>query len=106
MDKTKNFFIKIDEFIFHKIDLLKNDSSFQKINEYLSGIEEDQQKIMAQALTFSLILLPFLFVALLWWGNHKTKKEYRNQKSDSGTDRCSERKPRYFKHGQFKLRFS
>ncbi len=81
MDTTKNFFIKIDEFIFHKIDLLKNDSSFQKINEYLSGIEEDQQKIMAQALTFSLILLPYLFVAVLWWGNHKTKKniETKNQ---------------------------
>lgn len=81
MDKAKNFFIKIDEFIFQKIDQLKNDSSFQKLNEYLSGIEEDQQKIMAQVLTFSLILIPYLFVATLWWSNHKTKKnlEVKNQ---------------------------
>lgn len=81
MDKAKNLFIKIDEFIFQKIDVLKNDSSFQKFNEYLSGIEEDQQKILSQVLTFSLILLPYLVVAFLWWGNHKTKKnlEVKNQ---------------------------
>lgn len=81
MDKAKNLFIKIDEFIFQKIDVLKNDSSFQKFNEYLSGIEEDQQKILSQVLTFSLILLPYMLVAFLWWGNHKTKKniEVKNQ---------------------------
>lgn len=81
MDKAKNIFIKIDEFIFQKIDLLKNDSSFQKFNEYLSGIEEDQQKILSQVLTFSLILLPYVVVAFLWWGNHQTKKnlEVKNQ---------------------------
>lgn len=81
MDKNKNLFIKIDEFIFQKIDLLKSDSSFQKLNEFLSGIEEDQQKIMAQLLTFSLILLPYFVVAFLWWGNHSAKKnfEIKNQ---------------------------
>lgn len=81
MDKTKNFFIRIDEFIFQKIDLLKNDGSFQKINEYLSGLEEEQQKIFAQLLTFTLLILPYIFVATLWWGNHKAKKniEVKNQ---------------------------
>jgi hypothetical protein len=81
MDKNKNLFITIDEFIFHKIDLLKNDSSFQKLNEFLSGIEEDQQKVMAQLLTFSLILLPYFIVAFFWWGNHSAKKniEVKNQ---------------------------
>jgi hypothetical protein len=81
MDKTKNFFIKIDEFIFHKIDLLKNDSSFQKLNEYLTALEDSEQKIIAQVVTFSALIIPFLFVLTLWWGNHKTKAniEVKNQ---------------------------
>jgi hypothetical protein len=81
MDKSKNIFIKIDEFIFQKIDLLKADGSFQKINDLLSGLEEDQQKIFAQVLTFTMLVIPFLFVATLWWGNHKLKKnmEIKNQ---------------------------
>lgn len=81
MDNAKNFFIKIDEFIFQKIDLLKNDGSFQKMNDYLSGLEEDQQKLFAQLLTFALLIVPYLFVATLWWGNHKAKKniEVKNQ---------------------------
>ncbi len=81
MEKTKNIFIKIDEFIFQKIDLFKTDGSFHKINELLIGLEEDQQKIFAQVLTFTLLIIPFLFVMTLWWGNHKTKAnlEVKNQ---------------------------
>lgn len=73
MEKKKNIFIKIDEFIFLKLDYLKTDSNFQKFNEILSGFEEKQQKLFAQILTFSLILIPYLFVVTLWWGNHKAK---------------------------------
>lgn len=74
MDKTKkNIFIKIDEFIFQKLDLIKNDSSFQKMSELSSGLDENQQKILAQVLTFSLIILPYVFAMSLWWGNHKSR---------------------------------
>lgn len=73
MDTTKNIFIKIDEFIFSKLDILKSDSSFQKINDLLGNLEEDQQKILAQVVTFSLLIFPFIFVAILWWGNHNAK---------------------------------
>lgn len=73
MKRLQNIFIKIDDFIFKKIDLLKADGSFQKFNELLVGLEEDQQKIFAQVFTFSLLFLPYLFVLTLWWGNHKTK---------------------------------
>lgn len=81
MDTTKNFFIKIDEFIFQKIDLLKNDSSFQKFNEYMTALEDSEQKIIAQVVTFAALIFPFIFVLTLWWGNHKTKAtiEVKNQ---------------------------
>lgn len=73
MEKSKNIFIKIDEFIFLKLDFFKTDASFQKMNELLINLDERQQKLFAQLLTFSLILIPYLFVITLWWGNHKAK---------------------------------
>lgn len=81
MEKSKNIFIKIDEFIFQKIDLLKTDGSFQKLGEVFAGLEEEQQKLLAQILTFTLLIIPYLFVMTLWWGNHKAKKniEVKNQ---------------------------
>lgn len=81
MEKSKNIFIKIDEFIFHKLDLFKSEGSFQKINEILSGFDEEQQKIFAQVLTFTVLLVPYFFVASLWWGNHSSKKrvDVKNQ---------------------------
>ena len=74
MEKSSNIFIKIDEFIFKKLDLLKNDGVFQKFNDALSNLDEAQQKLVAQITTFTLILIPFLFALFLWWGNSQTKK--------------------------------
>lgn len=74
MEKSKNLFIKIDEFIFQKLDFFKTDGSFQKMNELLTTLEEEHQKVFAQALTFTLLLIPYIFVVSLWWGNHNTKK--------------------------------
>ncbi|MEA9357922.1 hypothetical protein SHI21_16950 [Bacteriovorax sp. PP10] len=74
MEKASNIFIKIDDFIFKKLDLLKNDGVFQKFNDGLSNLEESQQKLVAQLTTFAFILLPFIFVLVLWWGNSQTKK--------------------------------
>jgi hypothetical protein len=74
MEKSSNVFSKIDDFIFKKLDFLKNDGSFQKFSDGLSNLEESQQKLVAQLTTFSFILIPFIFVAIIWWGNSQTKK--------------------------------
>lgn len=74
MEKSKNLFIKIDEFIFHKIDLLKNDGSFQKVNDLLLGIDEERQKALVQIIAFFFLLIPYLFVFFFWWGNHNMHK--------------------------------
>lgn len=79
MEKT-SFFIKIDEFIFSKLDLLKSEGLSQKFNDAISGLDENQQKVIAQVTTFFFILLPFFFVALLWWGNSETKKAIATKK--------------------------
>lgn len=72
--EKQSFFIKIDEFIFSKLDLLKSEGASQKFNDMVSGLSEDQQKVIAQVTTFTFILIPFIFVAILWWGNSQTKK--------------------------------
>ncbi len=72
--KSKKFFIKIDEFIFQKIDLLKNEGFFQKFNDAIANLNEDKQKMAAQAITFTCLLIPFIFVFVLWWGNYQMKK--------------------------------
>lgn len=73
MEKSKKLFIKIDEYIFQKIDLLKNDGSFQKINDLLMGIDEERQKIFIQIFVFLFLIAPFIFVTGIWWGNHNLR---------------------------------
>lgn len=73
MKDSKNIFIQIDEFLFQKLDFLKSDSSYQKSNEILSSLDEEKQKIFSQVLTFSFILIPYIVIAVLWWGNHKSR---------------------------------
>ena len=81
MKKSNNIFSKIDDFIFQKLDFLKTEGSFQKVNEILSGLDESQQKIFEQIFTFSFILIPYVIIIFLWWGNHKirTNMEVKSQ---------------------------
>lgn len=74
MEKSSSMFSKIDDFIFKKLDLLKNDGVFQKFNDAISNLDEAGQKLIAQLTTFTFILVPFVFVLFLWWGNSQTKK--------------------------------
>lgn len=74
MSKGSSFFSQIDEFIFHKLDYLKNEGIFQKINDLLSALEEQQKKTALQIITFLFLFFPFVFVVVLWWGNSQIKK--------------------------------
>ena len=69
-----NLFLKLDEFFFQKIDLLKTEGVFQKFDDLTANLNESQQKIIVQVITFTLVLLPYAFVAVLWWENFQTKK--------------------------------
>lgn len=81
MNTKKSNFFKFDQIIFNKIDQLLNDTNFQKMNEPYLALEENQKKIFAQALIFTLILIPYLIVVLIFWSNYNTKKrvEFKNQ---------------------------
>ena len=75
MEKSSNIFIKIDNFIFKKLDILKNDGVLQKFNDVTSIFDESKQKLIAQLIAFFFILIPFVVVLVLWWGNNQTKIE-------------------------------
>jgi hypothetical protein len=80
MEKTKNFFLAIDQFIFKIIDQIKGDSSFQKLDDLLTNMNDDEQKITAQVFVFLLILVPYLFVFYFFFTNYSLKKEIELKK--------------------------
>jgi hypothetical protein len=81
MSNSTKIFKKIDQFIFLKIDLFKNDSSFQKFNDFKSNFNEEQQKTISQVIVFGIIIVPFIFAGFLSYSNFKIKKniETKNQ---------------------------
>lgn len=74
MEKSKSLFIKIDEFIFQKLDLLKAEGLFQKAQDLMTNLDESQQKLAAQLTTFLMLLLPFFIVLGFWITNSQSKK--------------------------------
>lgn len=81
MGKARHFFLKIDQFIFNKLDQLKNDTSFQKLNDILLNLNDEQQKIFIQLIVFAMILIPYLFITFFWWSNSTIRQrlDYKNQ---------------------------
>ncbi len=81
MGSARNFFLKLDQFIFNKIDQLKTDSGLLKLNDLLLNLTDDQQRIFIQVLVFSFILVPYFFLGIFWWSNHsiKTRLDFKNQ---------------------------
>lgn len=81
MGNARNFFLKIDQFIFNKIDQLKNDSGLLKLNDLLLNLSDEQQRIFIQVLVFSFILIPYLFLTIFWWSNSsiKSRLDFKNQ---------------------------
>ena len=61
MEKSSNLFIKIDEFIFQKLDALKSEGFFQKFNDALANLDENQQRSEEHT---SLLSLPPPFLSL------------------------------------------
>jgi hypothetical protein len=81
MEKAKHLFIKIDQFIFAKLDQLKSDTNFQKLNDVLLNLNEEQQKIFIQVIVFASILIPYIIISIFWWSNSqiKSRLDFKNQ---------------------------
>lgn len=76
----ESFFKKIDTAIFKQIDQLKNDPNFSKMSDLFTTLSEQESRILQQVMAFGVILLPYLVVAFLFWGNYQTKKTLQLKK--------------------------
>ncbi|MCK5884131.1 MAG: hypothetical protein KAG61_10595 [Bacteriovoracaceae bacterium] len=65
MGKIQNIFKNIDSFIFKKLDLLINQSGWQRISDRFRLLSEPQQKYSNHLLSLLLVVLPISVVALL-----------------------------------------
>jgi len=81
MKALMKLFKKIDQFIFVKLDLFKNDSSFQKFNDLKAHFNEEQQNTISQVIVFGVIIIPFIISGFIYWENYKIKRniELKNQ---------------------------
>jgi len=77
----KNAFLKIDQFIFSKLDQLKSDSSVQKLNDIVLNLTDEQQKIFSQVIVFGAILIPYIFIAVFFLFNHSIKNKISQKTS-------------------------
>jgi hypothetical protein len=73
-------FKKLDQFIFLKLDLLKNENGLQQFNDLKANLNEQQQNTIAQVIVFSIIIIPFLISSFLWYGNSQLKKNIELKK--------------------------
>ncbi len=75
MAQKESVFKKIDYFIFKKIDEFNADSGAVKLHDLFTSLPEQESKIIQQILAFGFILIPFLVVLFLFWGNYQIKGE-------------------------------
>jgi len=68
-------FKKLDTFIFSNIEKFKKTPGYSNLVEIYTGLEEEQQKIMKVIFLFSIFLIPFALVSLIYWQNSKLKDE-------------------------------
>lgn len=74
MMKTLNILFKqLDSFIFQQIDNLKDNAIYQKVQDSVSALDQNAQKILGQALSIIVVILPFLIVITLFFMNLKLK---------------------------------
>lgn len=75
MKAINNIFHKMDEFLFKKLDEVKNIQQVQMILGKLDTLPEEYQKIANQGISFFIVLLPLLFTLVFWVGNSSLKGE-------------------------------
>lgn len=75
MEKKFSIWRTIDEFIFKQVDVFKASTSYQKMLDALSLLQEHQQKLVGQSLAIGLALMPFFVAFIIFLGNQSAKEE-------------------------------
>lgn len=82
MDEINNqstTFKKIDREIFERIDKFKLSPSYNGLQDFYNGLEEEQQRLFKGAIIVVLFLLPLLLLGLLFWQNNSLKEDLQTR---------------------------
>lgn len=72
-------FKKIDRGVFERIDKFKTTPSYNGIQDFYNGLEEEQQKVLKGVTILALILIPALLLGFLWWRNDAVKSDLQTR---------------------------
>ena len=79
MDELKTtavpIFKKIDQAVFEHIDKFKSTSSYNNLQDFYNGLEEDQQKVFKAFVLLAIFIIPLTFLGLVLWQNNNLKKD-------------------------------
>lgn len=74
-------FKKIDRSVFERIDKFKLTPSYNSLQDFYNGLEEEQQKVFKGAVILLIFLLPAMLLGLLWWQNNSLKEDLETRQA-------------------------
>jgi hypothetical protein len=68
-------FKKLDREIFSRIDKFKLSPSYNNLQDFYNGFDEEQQKVLKAAVILAIFVLPLLFLGLVFWQNNALRAD-------------------------------
>lgn len=68
-------FRKVDQALFEKIDQFKLTPSYNSMQDFYNGLDEEQQKGLKALVILILFMIPVVFLGILWWQNSSLKSD-------------------------------
>jgi hypothetical protein len=68
-------FKKIDVSVFEKIDKFKSTPTYNNLQDFYNGLDEEQQKVFKAFIILIIFIIPMLLLGLILWQNNNLKKD-------------------------------
>lgn len=75
LNKLQELLRKMDEGPFKIVGIFSAGQEYQKLIDFISSLEEKQQKILGQMITLGLIFFPFILCFIINWWNSSLRHE-------------------------------
>ena len=72
-------FKKIDREIFDRLDKFKLTPSYNNIQDFYNGLEEEQQRVFKGAVILAIFLIPMFFLVFVYWQNNDIKEDLKTR---------------------------
>lgn len=72
-------FKKIDRAIFQRLDQFRSSPSYNGLQDFYNGLDEEQQKVFKSIVTISIFIVPMIFISILWWQNSSINSDLQSR---------------------------